>query len=370
MLWDCPFCGTQKILAKTHRTCPQCQAPQDPAWRYFPSEAEQVEVSNHQFQGKDKQCAACGSLNVATANFCHSCGASLKDISALATELSSGQGDGTFAQQGTHDNWNLAEQVNMAEAELKHTHPDETPEETLQRLEQKPLSRTPNSTSRAKRAKSLLSHSSPMEKLAFGVMGCMGCSIYGPILIGTLLSVTTVLSYVWREPAAPTPTVPMILRVTGHRWQRTIPIQTYQRLTKQDWKSNLPSDARYTKGLSCDRREREVDGEMVMRDYCTYNLDRWRTTDQVVATGESLADEPYWPNPDFKACEDKLGCRREGPRQETYTLKLIDPIEDKQHTCTVSHGAWKASPVGTRIKVKVKFGTELRASDCQQMEYL
>ncbi|MEM9265390.1 MAG: hypothetical protein AAGA46_07690 [Cyanobacteria bacterium P01_F01_bin.13] len=70
MLWDCQFCGTQKLLAKTHRACPRCKAPQDPAWRYFPSDADKVAVENYEFKGNDKICAACDSINEADAKFC------------------------------------------------------------------------------------------------------------------------------------------------------------------------------------------------------------------------------------------------------------------------------------------------------------
>ncbi|MBT9313561.1 hypothetical protein [Leptothoe kymatousa] len=378
MLWDCQFCGTAKLLAKTHRACPKCRAPQDPSRRYLPSDADTVEVKNYTFQGKDKQCAACDALNGATANFCRSCGTSLTDANVLPTNLSSGQGDGTFTQSQAHNVWSLEEQVRITDEALTIGRwPDETPDETEQPLAKKKSTRgliaqKPVSQGRTKKLRSLFDHSTPIEKLGLSVFGCLGCAIYGPILIATMLGAVAALSSaLWQEPAATTPTVPIILRVTGHRWQRTIDVEKYQRLTKDDWENRLPRDAMYHKSISCEDRERETDDGLVNASYCTYNVDRWQSSKQVVAAGDSLAEEPHWPNPDFKACDDiKLGCRREGARGETYTLKLIDPIEDKQHTCNVSYDVWQTSPIGTRVKVLVKFGSGLRDSDCQQMEFL
>jgi len=54
MLWDCEFCGTKKLLGKTHRFCPNCGAQQDPKARYFPSDEEKVAVKDHVYVGVDK----------------------------------------------------------------------------------------------------------------------------------------------------------------------------------------------------------------------------------------------------------------------------------------------------------------------------
>ncbi len=37
MLWDCKYCGQRKNLGLSHRHCPNCGAPQDPAARYYPT---------------------------------------------------------------------------------------------------------------------------------------------------------------------------------------------------------------------------------------------------------------------------------------------------------------------------------------------
>ena len=36
MLWDCPTCGSTKLLGAEHRHCPSCGSPQQDNLRYFP----------------------------------------------------------------------------------------------------------------------------------------------------------------------------------------------------------------------------------------------------------------------------------------------------------------------------------------------
>ena len=63
MFWDCASCGTSRLLGKSHRHCPACGAPQDPARRYFPAESEKVAVHDHRFVGVDRVCSACETAN-------------------------------------------------------------------------------------------------------------------------------------------------------------------------------------------------------------------------------------------------------------------------------------------------------------------
>ncbi|MDZ7705551.1 MAG: zinc ribbon domain-containing protein, partial [Trueperaceae bacterium] len=86
MLWDCPFCGSDKLLGLTHRFCPNCGAAQDPDARYFPSEEDKVAVENHRFIGADKTCPACDTANAATATFCQQCGSPLDGAEQVALQ--------------------------------------------------------------------------------------------------------------------------------------------------------------------------------------------------------------------------------------------------------------------------------------------
>ncbi len=75
MLWDCPSCGTCKLLGLTHRFCPNCGAPQDPTLRYFPPQDEAIAVEDHPLVGPDWRCSGCDAPNHARATFCGACGA-------------------------------------------------------------------------------------------------------------------------------------------------------------------------------------------------------------------------------------------------------------------------------------------------------
>lgn len=77
MLWKCNFCGTDKLLAKSKRFCPNCGAPQEAKNRYFPSEEEWIAVQNSEYQGADKICPACSTPNSGKSTFCSQCGSAM-----------------------------------------------------------------------------------------------------------------------------------------------------------------------------------------------------------------------------------------------------------------------------------------------------
>jgi len=79
MLWDCKYCGTNKLLGVDQRFCPNCGAAQEPAMRYFPSDEDKKIVSDpkYVYAGADRMCPACQTPNSAAANFCKQCGSDL-----------------------------------------------------------------------------------------------------------------------------------------------------------------------------------------------------------------------------------------------------------------------------------------------------
>ena len=83
MLWDCSYCSTKGLLAKTNRFCPGCGAKQDTNARYFPDESSKVEAVNHIFEGADKVCPACNTASSAKASHCYACGSSLDKASSV-----------------------------------------------------------------------------------------------------------------------------------------------------------------------------------------------------------------------------------------------------------------------------------------------
>ena len=104
MQWDCQFCGTTKLLGKTHRFCPHCGAPQNPASRYYPSDEDKVAVEDHEYAGRDRVCSSCGELNSAASDFCQQCGAPMEgaeEAGVLGEQVRS-QGD-SFESSGSRD---------------------------------------------------------------------------------------------------------------------------------------------------------------------------------------------------------------------------------------------------------------------------
>lgn len=87
MLWDCKYCSQKKNLGLTHRCCPSCGSPQDPAARYFPSDAEKVAVKDHPFYGADVHCPACKAANSRNAKCCGQCGSPLDKAAAVQLKI-------------------------------------------------------------------------------------------------------------------------------------------------------------------------------------------------------------------------------------------------------------------------------------------
>ena len=79
MLWDCPHCRAARLLALTHRHCPECGAPQDAKYRYFPSDSEKVKVEDHVYAGRDRVCGYCQQYNGRASKHCGGCGSPLTE---------------------------------------------------------------------------------------------------------------------------------------------------------------------------------------------------------------------------------------------------------------------------------------------------
>ncbi len=83
MLWDCAYCDARELLGRTHRFCPGCGAPQDPAKRYFPPEGKET-VASAAFDGADRTCPACQTATGAKSKHCAHCGAPLEGAKEVA----------------------------------------------------------------------------------------------------------------------------------------------------------------------------------------------------------------------------------------------------------------------------------------------
>ncbi len=324
MFWDCDRCGTEKLLGKSHRHCPNCGAPQDPGRRYFPPEDEKVAVEDHEFQGADVTCVGCDTPNAAAAGFCVNCGSPLDEAGSVdrREEVDAG------AQAGS-----LKGERDAAKAR-------ETPD--------------------ADGSDSGGGAGAAAAGMGMFGMGCLG--LVGLVVIGGALF--CLINTFWASPTD--------LVVTDHSWTRTIEIEKLKVVQEDDWCSKLPSDARNVRKSKKKKKTRKIkDGETcktvnvdngdgtfktkekctpkyrdepVMADWCEWEEDDWRTHDTKRAKG-GLADTPKWPDAKATGCKD-VGCTRIGTKNERYVVHLKEPDGTKQE-CAVKAARWKSMKKGS-----------------------
>ncbi len=254
MLWDCKFCGTEKLLGVDHRHCPNCGAPQDPAARYFPKEEDMVEIADHQFVGADKICPACSQPNSAASTYCQECGADLATGETVKTLDDVELGTGIATTESRPD---LVK--NNFDAEMARVQAEEA------------------------------------KKTAFLGLNRREWTIAGVFTLAAVIIVGIVFAVTYRRDATGT--------VAALKWERVIEIESFEQVPSEGWKDAVPGDA-YNR--SCRQKQRgtekvevgshqecknvdQGDGSFkrecrtvkdyedrpVYDDYCTYIVDRW-----------------------------------------------------------------------------------------------
>lgn len=322
MQWDCKFCGTKKLLGKTHRFCPNCGAQQDPSWRYFPSDEEKVAVEDHVYVGADKVCAACQTVNAARSEFCGNCGAPL-DVAAQAAQ-------GAQRERGEGESF------------------------TTEDLERK---REQLSKPAAAAAKAEKPAGSSRAFILFMLLAIVVCG--GAIYLFT------------RTTSAPA-------YVTGFRWERSIDIEALQAVPGRSDCNAVPVGAygvsqryeqvgtqRVQDGETC--RVRQVDqGDGTFREErvcqptyrdepvygyrCYYTINTWVQSRTVRSQGDK--ETPLiWPPTNLNA-GNCLGCEREGGRSERYFLTLRTD-EGKNFECVVPFDLWQSTDIERGFTVEI-----------------
>lgn len=308
MLWDCKYCGTEKLLGKTHRFCPSCGSAQDPEWRYFPSDDEKIAVKDHKYVGADKTCPACGTLNAGDADFCLRCGAPQNEA-ARVKQLQSRTGNNL----GTQSLDNLQRQAF-----------------------EKSIGKEPK-----KKSKGLPTWAYFVIVLIVGAIG------FGAF---ALFSTQEVQAY-----------------VSDFHWERTIEIEKKVPVSGKSDCGREPAgaysiDRRYEQvgteripdGETCTNRQVDQgDGtfksqrvcetkyrtEPVMGYVCYYTVDQWRFDREVKAEGNKDV-QLVWPEVNLSRTGDCRGCEREGNRNADYSLILtIDGGEQRE--CEVDLSMWQ-----------------------------
>ena len=86
-----------------------------------------------------------------------------------------------------------------------------------------------------------------------------------------------------------------------------------------------------------------------MAPHCRYTIDEWQTKRVKKESGTTL--QPVWPTADAKTCTVKrLGCEREGDKNETYTVHFLDD-DGGAHHCELSQSRWTGFEAGAKLDV-------------------
>jgi hypothetical protein len=316
MLWDCKFCGTENLPAKTHRFCPNCGATQDPKTRRFPSDAEKRAVTDHVYKGADLICAACSTNNTGDAHFCRNCGAPLENAARAAL---------------------LGDQVRDERAQF------ERDGLSAQTVAAPPARKGP-----------------PWAMIA--IIGAVVLAVVGAVVAFTWQRDTRVqvVGHQWERYI----TIEQFAAVGDSAWCDQMPGDAYSVSSRREQRDTR----RVPDGEECQvRRVDNGDGtfserrecttvyrdEPIYDDRCYFTVNRWTEARTLDAAGESLRDAPRWPLLQLSTCPTALlGCEREGGRTEDYTL-TFQSAEGDTFTCQVPQDFWQNASIESAWSVEV-----------------
>lgn len=321
MLWDCSSCGTNALLGKSQRRCPNCGAPQDPTKRYFPKPGEEVALDGHRFEGADWVCGACTTPNGAAAAFCQNCG-NPKD----------GNQQVRFQPDRILQGGALVETANAAVGGAS--------------------TKTASTTNAATK---------PKSKALLLIAAAIALVV---VVVAVLL--------LWKKDVT--------VDVMAHTWKRAVDIERYEAVRESAWCDSMPGGAynvhrsrerRSTRqiadGQTChDRQVDRGDGTFVVKtecqtkyrsepiydDKCSFDVDRWHKVRDEIAQG-GLLQQPAWPQPRLQLGSGR-GAERTGARSERYTVQLRDAQSGKTHECDYDEAKWRSIADRSRHKIKVR----------------
>ena len=310
MCWDCGNCGQKELLGLTHRHCPNCGAPQDPDKRYFPAEDRKVAVHDHQFVGRDRECAYCGEANAASAVHCTGCGAPLADGSQ-AVQL-----------QPSPDH-----QVAQA-AMLGAT--------------------SPAPTKRSRAGMFIL-----IALAAVVVLGIV-------FMFWTEKASVSVSGHQWTRSVE----IQSLQSLSRGAWCDQLPQGAYSIRREQRQRSTrrIPDgetcsnvnvdngDGTYRQERQCEPRYRE---EPVYDSYCNFQIDDWAHQSWQHARGDSTSPAPTWPTYSVTGCQT-LGCTRRGQTQERNTVLFRRDDSTETYDCDFELTRWMSLGIGQTMEAEFR----------------
>jgi hypothetical protein len=295
MMWDCEYCGEQKLLGVTHRFCANCGAAQNPQRRYFPPDDQKVAVQDHKYVGADLHCPSCTQPQSASVKHCSNCGSPLQGGQAA------------------------------------HRHADQLVGAGGMPIQAQPAPKPKSNT------------------WVFVVVG-----VVVAIVVGLL-----VLRFVWKEKTGVevtghtwTRTISIERFETVREKSACSSVPSGAKVTKRTKGQKKCVTRKVDKGDGTFTEKQECTEPV---EQCDYEIDKWRPSRKVDQKGD-IDDEPRWPDPRIKRPGSCRGCEREAGRSEAYTVLFKDTNSGDKEQCSFgSVSEWKSYDVGSQWKAE-KYG--------------
>lgn len=307
MFWDCKYCRTTKLLGLTHRHCPVCGAPQNAAERYFPSEAEQVRVADHQYVGRDLVCKHCGTYNSRNSQHCRDCGAPTaegKDAPVLADQ----------------------------------------PQEPV-----KAQALSANA-SKPKSRRGLI-----IKAVILALLGFVALLVFWKKEEAFVVTAQSWERKIDIERFGPTRESTWCdqLPLNARELRRSRAVRSHEQIPDGETCTTRrvdQGDGTFRQVKDCKPRYKTRD---IFDDRCEYEVNRWVVGRSVQASGSSNSPPPSWPAmPAIGGCVN-VGCERAGAKRETYRVEVRAP-DGTSEVCEVDSGRWARMGVGQRCRAKVR----------------
>jgi len=351
--WDCPACGTKKILGPETR-CPNCGAPRPPRVKFYLVDESEEVTEKAQLKaakaGADWICGHCNAQNKASELLCHACG-NPRDETSEDREIQTR----TYSQDEVPTTGGL--------------HESEEAGDRYRREHRAKIESTPGY--KRKRPK-----------------GLIRLLLASPVLAAALFFLLKAFPQT------------IEVEVIGFEWERTIQFEHYEPVQKEDWQ--VPPQAsdvksfraihhheKVFKGYETRTRtvrdkvgeERYVCGQKDLGNgyfedkYCTrpiyqerqeeyqaeiydnvpvyktkyrFTVMEWVAKSEYLQTLSGGDHDPRWPGQSAQRDADRW---RAGKKQESYRL-IVREQDGDEHNEAVSYAYWAEREKGQKIPAK------------------
>ncbi len=306
MVWDCRYCGANKLLGLTHRHCPNCGAQQDPNARYFPADHEKVAVQNHEFVGVDVQCRYCGGASSKRAHNCGQCGGPLVEGAAVQP---------------------------LAQTQIQ------------------PLAAAA-ATAAPRRA---------TWTVVLPILVLLSVAVVVVAVLWKRPQQFVVASHTWRRAI----NVERLGLSRESAWCSELPVAATQVSRHRERHGSTKvhdgqdchaqkkdrGDGTFKEEQVCTPKFKE---EPIYEEKCDYAVLKWSQLRQDAAEGATVADAPHWPAVTLASSGCSApGCERQGTRSETYTVVFKDQAGET-YRCDVAESDWSSFADGKRYSGKLR----------------